>query len=190
MQPKQLFNYEVLQHQRRKSSKTPLCIPFLANAQKNVVFCDVLFKMYRECWCFLHFYHFELSKQTGFREWYLECLTRQTCEKHNWKQMLLFFQFLLHNAKKQQFLFSFLSPFIWIQEHVYRENSQTARNMDILLHKIFARFMYLFMVVLQVCIFFPKTHFGSRGYSFGLLLLLFLGLHELNLSKVYTCFYH
>ena len=36
------------------------------------------------------------------------------------------------------------------------------------------RFMYLFMVVLQACIFFPKTHFGSRGYSFGLLLLLFL----------------
>ena len=31
------------------------------------------------------------------------------------------------------------------------------------------RFMYLFMVVLQVCIFCPKTHFGSRGYSFGLL---------------------
>ena len=32
-----------------------------------------------------------------------------------------------------------------------------------------AWFMYLFMVVLQVCIFFPKIHFGSRGYSFGLL---------------------
>ena len=31
------------------------------------------------------------------------------------------------------------------------------------------RFMYLFMVVLQGCIFFPKTHFGSRGYSLMLL---------------------
>ena len=31
------------------------------------------------------------------------------------------------------------------------------------------RFMYLFIVVLQVCIFFPKIHFGSRGYSLGLL---------------------
>ena len=29
--------------------------------------------------------------------------------------------------------------------------------------------MYLFMVVLQVCIFFPQIHFGSRGYSLGLL---------------------
>ena len=52
------------------------------------------------------------------------------------------------------------------------------------------RFMYLFMVVLQACIFFPKTHFGSRGYSFGLLLLLFFGLHEISFPKVCTCVYN
>ena len=148
--------------------------------RKTLFFCDVLFKMYRECRCFLHFYHFELSKQTGFREWYLECLTRQTCEKHKWKQMLIVFSVLAPQCKKTTILFSFLSPFIWIQEHVYRENSQTAHNMDILLHKIFARFMYLFRVVLQVCIFFPKTHFGSRGYSFGLLCYCFFFLVCVN----------
>ncbi len=35
------------------------------------------------------------------------------------------------------------------------------------------RFMYLFMVVLQVCIVFPKTHFGSRGYSFDCFVFFF-----------------
>ena len=56
-----------------------------------------------------------------------------------------------------RWIYNFLHIYIFICIYdLLRENE----------YPLVERFMYLFMVVLQVCIVFPKTHFGSRGYSF------------------------
>ena len=52
------------------------------------------------------------------------------------------------------------------------DNSETTSHSDVKrphTSESFDSYMYLFMCVLRECIFFPKIHFGSRGYSFSLI---------------------
>ena len=103
-----------LQDQGRKPSKTPLFILSFSQCVENNIFCDDFFDEGVEMYCkyqyFIHFYCFQLPKQTSHAQMYLQSVLWQgKILKYTMflKQFLTCFQLVLLNAKNNHFWMRF-----------------------------------------------------------------------------------
>ena len=140
-----------LQDQGRKPSKTPLFTLSFSQCVENNIFCDDFFDKGVEMYCkyqyFIHFYCFQLPKQTSHAQFVfaVSTLTRQNSQIHDvFEAIFDMFSARAPQCKKQSFLDAFLPPLIRTQEGVkIAKYCQTKPKMDILFVTIFATKFWL-----------------------------------------------
>ena len=75
--------------------------------------------MYRKYQCFLHFYYFQLPKQTSQKHWYLHCVEKTKCKETRCLEAIFhIFSARAPQFKNQSFFAPFLPPFIRAQDCV------------------------------------------------------------------------
>ena len=75
--------------------------------------------MYRKYHSFLHVLHFQFSKQTNQKQWYLHCFDKTTCKKKRcFGTIFRIFSARACQAKNQSFFAAFLPPPIRTPEDV------------------------------------------------------------------------
>ena len=64
-------------------------------------------------------FHFQFSKQTNQKQWYLQCFDKTTCKKKRcFGTIFRIFSARARQVKNQSFFAAFLPPLIWTQEGV------------------------------------------------------------------------
>ena len=102
--------------------KTSLFTVFFSERVENTVFCDVFQQgvlnvpqIPRFSSCF----HFQFSKQTNQKQWYLQCFDKTTCKKNRcFGTIFRIFSARARQVKNHSFFAAFLPPLIRTQEGV------------------------------------------------------------------------
>ena len=111
-----------LQRQGRKSSKNIAIYTVFSEHVENTVFCDAFATRGFKCTAnttVFSFVHFQFSKQTSQKHWYLQCFDKTTCKKTRCFETI-FHNFSAHAPpfKKRSFFTLLLPPLIRTQEDV------------------------------------------------------------------------